>query len=301
VDRVFPHRIPADSSRAANLIIGYSVFDSLTLDFTIAGIAALKLGQRSGTDFVSLSLSTMDAVGHRWGPGSREVHDHVLNMDRWLGRFLDSLGKLVPLGSVVITLTSDHGVTDYPEAGAGGRLELSPRVVALNAWARQYGDSTLRAGSEEGLVFGEFDTAAARYHLDIDSLASAQAAQLASLPGVRRVYTPATLAHANSRDTDAMRWRRQIPPGFSWLVAVSVQPHWIFGGGTGSTGHGTTNPDDVQVPILFRIPGTGAARVERVVRTIDIAPTLAAVLGIPPTESLEGRVLPEVLRHAAKR
>jgi predicted AlkP superfamily pyrophosphatase or phosphodiesterase len=301
VDRVFPHRIPADSARAANQIIGFSVFDSLTLDFTIAGIGALKLGQRAGTDFVSVSLSTMDAVGHRWGPGSREVHDHVLNMDRWLGQFLDSLGKLVPLGSVVITLTSDHGVTDFPEAGAGGRLELSPRVATLDAWARQHGDSGLRAGSEEGLVFGEFNTAAARYHLNVDSLASAQATQIASLPGVRRVYTPATLARAHSSDTEAMRWRRQIPPGFSWLVAVSVQPHWVFGGGTGSTGHGTTNPDDVRVPILFRIPGTGAARVERVVRTVDIAPTLAALLGLRPSQAVEGRVLPEVLRHAPRR
>jgi arylsulfatase A-like enzyme len=98
-----------------------------------------------------------------------------------------------------------------------------------------------------------------------------------------------------------MRWRRQIPPGFSWLVAVSVKPHWVFGGGTGSTGHGTTNPDDVQVPILFRIPGTSGIRVERAVRTIDIAPTLAAVLGVKPTQAVEGRVLPEVLGHAPKR
>ena len=260
------------------------MFDSLTLDFALDGIGALRLGQRAGTDFVSISLSTTDAVGHRWGPGSREMHDHVLNVDRWLGQFLDSLGKLVPLGSVVITLTSDHGVTEFPEAGAGGRLDLSPQVRALNAWARLHGDSSLRAGSEEGLVFGEFDVAAARYHLNVDSLASAAAARIAALPGVRRVYTPATLARASSSDLDAMRWRRQLPPGFSWLVAVSVQPHWVFGGGTGSTGHGTTNPDDVQVPIIFRIPGTAAARVERVVRTIDIAPTLAAVLGIRPTQ-----------------
>jgi hypothetical protein len=301
VDRIFPHVIPADSSRAANQIIGFSVFDSLTLDFTIAGIGALKLGQRAGTDFVSISLSTMDAVGHRWGPGSREVHDHVLNLDRWLGQFLDSLGKLVPLGSVIITLTSDHGVTDFPETGAGGRLELSPQVRALNAWARLNGDSGLRAGSEEGLVFGEFNAATARYHLNVDSVAAAEAAQIAALRGVRRVYTPATLARASSSDVDAMRWRRQVPQGFSWLVAVSVQPHWVFGGGTSSTGHGTTNPDDVQVPILFRIPRNRAARVERVVRTIDIAPTLAAVLGIRPTQAVEGRVLPEVLRYTPKK
>jgi arylsulfatase A-like enzyme len=243
----------------------------------------------------------MDAVGHRWGPGSREAHDHVLNVDRWLGQFLDSLGKLVPLGNVIITVTADHGVTEFPEAGAGGRVELSRQVRAIDAWARLRGDSALRVRTEEGLVFGEFGAAATRYHLDVDSVAAALAAQIAALPGVRRVYTPATLARASTNDIEAMRWRRQIPPGFSWLVAVSVQPHWVFGGGTGSTGHGTTNPDDVQVPILFRIPGTEGARIERVVRTIDIAPTLAAVLGIKPMQAVEGRALPEVMRHAPRR
>ena len=301
VDRVFPHRIPADSSRAANQIINISVFDSLTLDFAIDGIGALKLGQRAGTDFVSISLSTTDAVGHRWGPGSREMHDHVLNVDRWLGQFLDSLGHMVPLDQVVVTLTSDHGVTEFPEAGAGGRLDLAPQARALNAWAQLHGDSGLRASTEEGLLFGEFADAATKYHLNVDSVASALAARIAARPGVRRVYTSGTLATAKTTDIDAMRWRRQIPSGFSWLVAVSVRPHWVFGAGSSSTGHGTTNPDDVQVPILFRVPGLPAARVERVVRTIDIAPTLAALLGIKPRQAVEGVALPEVLRHVPAR
>jgi hypothetical protein len=301
VDRVFPHVIPADSARAASQIIDFSVMDSLTLDFAIDGIVALKLGQRDGADFVSISLSTTDEVGHKWGPGSREMHDHVLNVDRWLGQFLDSLGRLVPLQRVVFTLTSDHGVTEFPEAGAGGRLDLAPRVRALNAWARAHGDSGLRAGAEAGLIFGDFAAAATRYHLNVDSLASGVATEIAAIRGVRRVYTPAILAAAQASDLDAMRWRREIPPGFSWLVAVSVEPHWVLAGGHSSTSHGTTNPDDVLVPMLFRVPGTPSARVERTVRTVDIAPTLAAILGIRPTEPVEGVVLPEVVRHAPKR
>jgi Type I phosphodiesterase / nucleotide pyrophosphatase len=301
VDRVFPHLIPADSARAANQIINFSVMDSLTLDFAIDGIAALKLGQRAGADFVSISLSTTDEVGHKWGPGSRELHDHVLNLDRWLGQFLDSLGRMVPLQRVVFTLTADHGVTEFPEAGTGGRLDLAPRVQGLNAWARAHGDSGLRADAEAGLILGEFRRAATVYHLNIDSVASAVASDIARLPGVRRVYTPATLATATSSDLDAMRWRRQLPPGFSWLVAVSVDPHWLLAGGSGFTSHGTTNPDDVLVPVLFRVPGTPPARVERTVRTVDIAPTLAAVLGIKPTQPVEGVALPEVVRHPPKR
>src|SRR6185295_4785377 len=126
----------------------YPVMDSLTLDFAIEGIRALRIGQRNGTDLVSISLSTTDAVGHKWGPGSREVHEQVLAVDRLLGRFLDSLGTLVPLDRVVISLTADHGVTEFPEAGTGGRLELGPQVRALNAWARSRGDTALHAATE---------------------------------------------------------------------------------------------------------------------------------------------------------
>lgn len=116
----FPHAIPADWTMASGEIENISVMDSLTLDVAIAGTQALGIGRREGTDFVSISLSTLDAIGHRYGPGSREVHDHMLNLDRWLGQFLDSLGRTVPLDQVVISLTADHGVTEYPEAGKGG-------------------------------------------------------------------------------------------------------------------------------------------------------------------------------------
>lgn len=296
-DRVFPHPLPADSARTANRIIDFSVMDSLTLDFALTGIHALKLGEREGTDFLSISLSSTDAVGHKWGPGSLEVHEHVLNVDRWLGQFFDSLGRVVPLDRVVITLTADHGATEFPEAGAGGRLDLASQVRAVNAWLKAHGDSTSRAITDGGLIFGNFKGAVAAGN-NLDSLAASLAGEVSRLPGVRRVFTPATLAKAKTTDLDAMRWRRQIAPGFPWLVAVCVEEHWVFGSSKASTGHGTINDDDVLVPLLFRIPGVPAARVERRVRTIDIAPTLAAILGIKPLQKVEGVPLPEVVRHA---
>jgi predicted AlkP superfamily pyrophosphatase or phosphodiesterase len=299
-DRVFPHPLPADSARTANQIANFSIMDSLTLDFAVNGVRVLQLGKRNGVDFLSISLSTTDAVGHKWGPGSREMHDHILNVDRWLGQFLDSVAKLVPLDRVIISLTADHGSTEFPEAGLGGRMDLGPQVKALNAWAKAHGDSTLRAGTEEGLIFGDFKGLAAS-GANVDSLADALAAELRKAPGVSKVYTPASLAAAKPSDLEAMRWRRQMPTSFSWLVAVCVDEHWIFGSGKSSTGHGTTNPDDVRVPILFRVPGLRAARIERTVRTVDIAPTLAALLGVKPLEKLEGVALPEVVRSRPRR
>lgn len=293
-DFLFPHQIIADSVKALTAIVDYPVMDSLTLDFAWRGVRALQLGRRNGVDFLSLSLSTTDAVGHAYGRGSREMHDQVLDVDRWLGAFFDSLKTIVPLDQVIISLTADHGSTEFPTAGKGGKANLAPMVHALNATARALGVTDLRAIGDQGLIYGNFKALTNR-GLNVDSLADATAAEVSKFAGVKRVYTHKTLAAALKSDIDAMRWRRELPGDFPWLVATIAKPDFIFAATDTWTGHGTTNADDVQVPILFRVPGVPARRIERTVRTVDIAPTLAALLGIKPAQKLEGIALPEVL------
>lgn len=300
VDRLFPHRISPDWAVAAVEIEQRPVMDSLTLDFVLSGVRALGLGKRDGTDFLSVSLSTTDAVGHRWGPGSRELHDQLLKLDRYLGQFFDSLAMIVPPDQMIVTLTTDHGVTEYPEAGKGGRISLGAQVRALNGYGRSRWRIDLGAGSEAGLLFGDA-AALERRGVNVDSLERALAAEIRKLPGVRRVFTPRALAAARSSDLEAMRWRRALPAGFGWFVAVSVEPDYLWGSNVAETSHGTTNPDDIRVPLLFRIPGVAPRRVERVVRTVDLAPTLAALLGIHPTERLEGVPLPELFGRRPTR
>ena len=299
-DYLFPHLIVADSARAASAIVDYPVMDSLTLDFALAGIRALQIGKRNGVDFVSISLSTTDAVGHSFGQGSREIHDQVLDVDRWLGSFLDSLSKIVPLDQVIISLTADHGSTEFPAAGKGGKANIAPVARNLNTWAKDHAMPDLRAVADQGLIYGNFAALAER-GLNIDSLAEATAAEIAKLAGIKHVYTHRTLAAAPKTDLDAMRWRRELPATFPWLVAAIALPDHIFSSSDASTGHGTTNLDDVRVPLLFRVPGHPAARVERTARTIDIAPTLASLLGLKPLEPVEGVALPEVIRRVSPK
>lgn len=298
--RTFPHRIPDDWTMASGVLEYRSVMDSLTLDVALTGLRAMRLGQRDGTDFLAISISTLDNIGHRWGPGSRELHDHMLNLDRWLGAFLDSLGRTVPLDQVVISLTSDHGVAEFPEAGKGGRASISVVVNDLNRWALARWGIKLGAASHAGLVLANVADLRAR-GVNVDSLARAVAAKARALPGVRAVYTPASLAAAPRIDLEAGRWKRQIIPGMGWLVAVAIEPDWVWGTSKAETGHGTTNLDDMRVPILFRIPGVSPARVEERARTIDIAPTLAAVLKLRPTETIEGVALPAALPRRTPR
>src|SRR5207244_1922284 len=90
-DFLFPHRLPADSGQAALAFIATPTMDSLTLAFALEGVRALQLGGRGATDLLAVSLSTTDYVGHAYGPDSREIHDQVVRLDRYLGRFLEQL------------------------------------------------------------------------------------------------------------------------------------------------------------------------------------------------------------------
>ena len=94
-DITFPHRIPRWIDVAEHLP-DYPWMDSLTIAFALDGARALDLGRRDRPDLLLVSLSATDAVGHGYGPDSREMHDHLLRLDRWLGWFLDSLATRVP-------------------------------------------------------------------------------------------------------------------------------------------------------------------------------------------------------------
>ncbi len=294
VDNVFPHRVSSDTAVALTSMTQYPWMDSLTLDVALEGARAMKLGTRGHTDLLAISLSTVDAVGHAYGPRSREMHDHLLRLDLWLGRFLDSLAVLVPPGSTVFALSAGHGVTPYPESDGGGRASLTPLVKELAAaYDRRYLTNFSFDGGS-GLLSADIAALRAR-GVDIDSLTRAVARRTAALPGVDRVFTPATLKAASPSDDQARLWRRTIPADHEWLVAATLVPRWIWADDPGWTNHGTTNQADTHVPIIFLRPGVPGRRIARRVTTEDIGPTLAALARVKPTERLTGKVLVEVI------
>src|SRR5947209_813855 len=99
---LFPHVIPNAPDSAAAFLAEFPWMDDVTLDFALAGVNALNLGAGPQTDVLAISLSTTDAIGHKYGPDSRELHDHILRLDHAVGVFLDSLFKLRNEKDVVI-------------------------------------------------------------------------------------------------------------------------------------------------------------------------------------------------------
>jgi type I phosphodiesterase/nucleotide pyrophosphatase len=296
-DFVFPHRLPSNPDSASAALINYPWMDSLTLRLALEGVRALQLGTRSSPDLLSISLSTTDAVGHAFGPNSRELHDHLLWLDLWLGQFLDSLTTLVPRERILLVLTADHGVQSFPEAGQGGssgRVRLGELVGGAGAALARRWRTDFSLEFDSGLLSA--DTLALHNRgIKIDRLAGRLAIAAGRQPGVLRVYTPRTLGRATSADREARLWRHLIPKGYGWLLCASLKPGYVWSEGRAIAEHGSTAPEDVRVPILFWGRGVAPARVARPVRTVDIAPTLARMLGVKPTEALDGAPLAEVV------
>lgn len=301
-DDRFPHRMPTDPEQAARAMEVFPWMDSLTLATALEGVKALQIGQRGDgkPDLLAISLSTLDVVGHNFGPDSREVHDHVVRLDRWLGAFLTELEKIVPADKVIIALTADHGVTALPETpGAGGKpVGGRAAFVEIGSAAARALENHFRTDFdiefENGLLTADIAALKAR-GVNVDSLAESLAKQARSLDGVAAVYTPASLAAAPASEEGARLWKRTIPATQGWLIAGVAKPGWIWTNRPGWATHGTTNAPDMHVPIVFLAKGLAPARVARTATTEDIAPTLAALLGVKPTEPVDGSALPEVV------
>jgi hypothetical protein len=291
----FPHQLSPNPEAAVLQIAAFPVMDSLTLAFALRGVDRLKLGRGPSTDLLVISLSTTDAVGHLYGPDSRELHDQVLRVDRWLGRFMDSLAVSVPKEATVWALTGDHGITSIPELAAergrpAGRVWLGDLVHQLE----QLPGGNSAFAFETGLLFGNV----ARIRsagANVDSIAAALAATASAVPGVARVFTQKTLRAAAADDTAAVLWRRTLPDDFPWLLCATLKPGYVWSPGRVIAEHGTTSVDDQWVPVAFLGAGIISRRFTEPVSTTDIGPTLARLAGVRPSERLDGRVLTQAL------
>lgn len=301
-DFLFPHFFPEDSARAALLVQDAPMMDEFTLAFALLGLERLALGTTEGvTDILAVSLSSTDGVGHRYGPDSRELHDQILRLDRYLGTFLDSLFKLRDSTQITIALTADHGVSPVPNAPSrdpnqgAGFVTLAPVLQAFLGPLRARGLDTLAV--DFGIDMLLMDRVAVRNAgLNPDSLERTFAAAARNVPGVLRADIVSELARKDTvRDDIARRWLHMLPADVPAAVTVTLKPYWLWAGLAIAT-HGSPHDYDAKVPVIFSGAGVRPGRHSRNVRVVDMAPTLAAILNVTPLETLDGRVLREVVR-----
>ena len=308
-DYVFPHALPADPAQAARALPATPWMDDVTLEAALAGADAMGLGRGPQTDVLAVSLSTTDAVGHQYGMDSRELHDQILRLDRSLGAFIDSLYKTRDSTRVVFALTGDHGMAPYPELHFPGtdpnrgRADLSAAFTAHNA--RLAARGVPEAFDVESGAITQDTAAFRRAGVDPRAALQALAADLRRVRGVQYVMLRDELPAlaAQRQDTSAAkfarRWLHMIPPDLPVAAAVTLEPYAYHAGVTYAT-HGSPHDYDSNVPVLFHGAAFRPGRYGRFARVVDMAPTLAAVLGVEPTEALDGRVLGEALRSGGE-
>lgn len=300
----FPHQYPADPAAAAEALKDFPVMDEITLQLALEALQVRELGaDRTRSDFLSISLSTTDAIGHKYGPDSRELHDHLVRLDRYLGTFLDSLYRLRDSSSIVISLTADHGVAPYPDRGfvtryrstPAGRVDPCPLVQALYAALAEAGVDSGGYLWDEGVLYLDPDYFE-RARVNRDSVARAFARRIGRVEGVMRADLYSDLVKRGpAGDPITRRWLHMFPPDVPAAVVVTLKPFWYLAAKVDAS-HGTPHDYDARVPILFYGAGIKPGRHDNVVRVVDIAPTLARLLHVRPMEDLDGQVLTRVLR-----
>ena len=301
----FPHPI-----RSIKAISMTPFANELLLEAALEGAAAYGLGRDAVPDFLVISFSASDFVGHVFGPDSREQLDLFFRLDRQVARLLGWLDQHVGAGRYAVVLTSDHGGASLPEhtlaAGSAGgparpvRLPRDADIAALveKAVARAVGPGWQAAMKHPHLYLRPPEKGPGAERLPA-ALAAARAA-LAQLPGVARVVDAADLARAAPEDAVAQAVLRSWDPdrsGDFYLVLGEgsvFEEELVPGFGTG---HGSPHDYDQLVPLVFYGARVLPSRGERAqVPQESVASTLAALLGVPPPPAAERPALREALR-----
>ncbi|MBW2499924.1 MAG: alkaline phosphatase family protein [Deltaproteobacteria bacterium] len=307
--RTFPHAYGSGDDKyfTTRLTLG-PAGDRLTLDFARRLIEREKLGQDEVTDFLGVSFSSTDYVGHLFGPSSLEAEDNLLQLDRTLAELLAFVDREVGLEETLIVLSADHGAPEAPgylrELGLDAHyfdtknLDREPAIQALKE----------RFGIGEVLIEAYFHPylyldrdLIRRSGLDPEEVERAVAAEIGRFDGVAIEVSSTALRRGNLPDTLLMRSiLKNFHPKRSGDVYVVFEPGVFindFDGLTVAVTHGSPWRYDTYVPIFFAGHGIDAGRTARPVTPYDIAPTLAAYLRIKPPSAAIGKPLVEVLEH----
>ena len=305
--RTFPHSFGDGTSPYFTTWLTLSpAGDRLVLDFAKKALVEEKLGSDSVTDYLAVSFSSTDYVGHVFGPSSLEAEDNILQLDRKLAELFAFVDTQVGLDNTLIVFAADHGGPDTP--GYLNSLGIPAGYVDPDSWEKDVAIARIR--DEFDIRESLIETYEHPYlyfsadvkndeRIDQQALENTVIAELSRLQGVSLAVSSSALRRGNLPDTALYR---AVVNNFhakrSGDIFIVFEPNWFindFDGLTVASTHGSPWNYDTFVPIVFAGAGLKPMQVERRVQTVDVAVTLAAYLGIMAPSGAVGRTLEEVL------
>jgi len=306
--RTFPHPYGAADDKYFTTRLTLSpAGDELTLAFAKALIDAEQLGQDAVPDYLAVSFSSTDYVGHLFGASSLESEDNLARLDRTLAALFAYVDEKVGLDNTLIVLSADHGQPEIPghlrELGIEhahhfdtDALDKTPAIAALKA---RFGIAEeLIEAYYQPYVYLNRDLIRAK-GLDQAEVEQAVAEELVKFDGVAAAVSSTALRTASLPDTALLRTiLKNFHPKRSGDIYVVFEPNVFitdFDGLTVASTHGSPWRYDTFVPVIFAGTDMEPRTVSRPVTPYDVAPTLANYLGIKPPSGAIGNPLTEVV------
>lgn len=298
VKNPFPRKLDGNVGKSYGAISSTPWGNTLTLAFSKAALEAEEMGVDSIPDFLAISLSSPDYIGHSFGPNSVEIEDTYIKLDKDLGAFLDYLDKKIGKGNYTFFLTADHGVAHNPNFLQANQIPAK----AMKASKKAETNTMLKFGLKK-LV-----EASANYQLYlerayIDSMGLNFSAvkqyfieELMKEEDIQFAFDNASIHAVNI----PAEFKEMFQKGFNHKLAGDIQvvykPGYFFGSSPMGTTHGSMYPYDSHIPLLWMGWGIKNGISHRKVYMSDIAGTIAALLKIQMPSGNVGSIIEEVIK-----
>jgi predicted AlkP superfamily pyrophosphatase or phosphodiesterase len=298
----FPHDVPKLRAQNGNfnLLKTIPAGNSFTADFTKAAIIGENLGKSDHTDFLAVSFSSTDYVGHKFGPASKEIEDTYLRLDKDLADFLSFLDKQVGQDKYTVFLTADHAAVHVPAYLQSLKipahyLNMVAFRKALLAVTQKYFKSTelienvsnyqifLNKDKIESLGFSK------------NEVAEKLVEEVVNFDGIYKAVTAKALQNSYFSDGLMNSLQNGYNQKFSGDVLMIPYPATLTGRRTG-TSHGSGYSYDTHIPIIFYGNGIKHGVSKKRYDIIDIAPTISNLLKIEAPNSSTGKVIDEAIK-----
>jgi predicted AlkP superfamily pyrophosphatase or phosphodiesterase len=262
-------------------------------------IVAENLGHHAGVDFLTVSFSANDYVGHAVGPDNPAIRDISIRTDILLGKLFDFVEQQAGAGNTLVVLSADHGVAPVPEVNQkrkmpGGRLDKETVFGKItDALTKRFGPGAwLIPASPANMPYLNLKLVST-LKLNLAEVERVAAAAAAGIDHIARAYTAQDLATgAVQQDAISRAFTLSFYGPRSGDLFILQEPYYLFDA-TG-TSHGVPYAYDTHVPVLFLGPGIKPGTYSGSIAVNDIAPTLAALLGTNEPSGSMGRVLTEI-------